>query len=49
MNSIYEKALSKGASSVEEPANQEYGDRRAAFQDPCGNCWYIATCITGPD
>lgn len=39
----YKKAMSEGATSVEEPADQEYGDRRAAFSDPAGNKWYVAS------
>lgn len=39
----YKKALEEGASSVEEPGDQDYGDRRAAFSDPSGNKWYIAS------
>lgn len=42
---IYKKAINEGATSLEEPADQEYGDRRAAFTDPAGNKWYVATCL----
>lgn len=43
VDSAYERALSAGASTVEEPANMPYGDRRAMVRDPWGNDWQIAT------
>lgn len=43
VDETYKKALEKGATSVEEPADRDYGDRRAAFSDPSGNRWYIAS------
>jgi len=39
----YKKALQEGGATVEKPADQDYGDRRAAFSDPAGNKWYVAT------
>lgn len=42
VDQTYQKALKEGGSSIEEPADQDYGDRRAAFADPVGNKWYIA-------
>lgn len=39
----YQKALSAGATSVAEPADQFYGDRSAGVKGPLGNFWYIAT------
>lgn len=42
VDKTYRKALEHGATSVEEPADQDYGDRRAAFTDPTGNRWYVA-------
>jgi PhnB protein len=38
----YKRALEAGASSVQEPANQFYGDRTAGVKDPTGNYWWIA-------
>lgn len=43
VDETYNKALAEGATSVEEPETQDYGDRRAAFSDPSGNRWYIAS------
>lgn len=41
----YKRALQAGGESTEGPADQFYGDRRAAVKDPCGNTWWIATHI----
>jgi PhnB protein len=38
----FKRALESGATSVQEPANQFYGDRTAGFKDPTGNYWWIA-------
>ena len=42
---LYKQALAAGAKSVQEPANQFYGDRHGAVEDPQGNRWWIATHI----
>jgi PhnB protein len=42
-DATYKRALSAGASSVEEPNDAFYGDRRAAVKDATGNQWFIAT------
>jgi uncharacterized glyoxalase superfamily protein PhnB len=47
VDETYKRALEAGASSVEEPADQDYGDRNAGVKDPAGNIWYIATHIVG--
>ena len=39
----YRRALDAGAISLEEPQDQEYGDRRAMVADSFGNMWQIAT------
>ena len=39
----YKKALSAGAISIDEPRDQEYGERSGSVKDPAGNYWYIAT------
>jgi PhnB protein len=41
----YEKALAAGATSVQEPTDEFYGDRTAGVRDPFGNQWWIATHI----
>jgi uncharacterized glyoxalase superfamily protein PhnB len=39
----YRLALQAGASSLEEPSDMPYGDRRGMVQDEWGNTWQIAT------
>jgi len=36
-------ALDAGATSIQAPADMPYGDRTAAFSDPSGVRWYVAT------
>jgi PhnB protein len=38
----FKRALEAGASLVQEPADQFYGDRTAGVKDPTGNYWWIA-------
>ncbi len=38
----FKRALDAGAVSLQEPADQFYGDRTAGFKDPTGNLWWIA-------
>ena len=40
---VYQRALTAGAASVEEPWDTPYGDRRAMVQDALGNLYQIAT------
>ncbi len=42
-DAAYKKALSAGAKSLMEPADQFYGDRNAGVKDPFGNSWWIAS------
>ena len=42
-DAVYQKALAAGATSIDEPRHQEYGERSASVKDPAGNYWYIAT------
>ncbi len=42
-DAAYRRALAAGATSVEEPQETPYGDRRAMVTDPAGNDWQIAT------
>jgi len=39
----YRRALKAGATSIMEPADQDYGDRMSGVKDLCGNQWWIAT------
>jgi PhnB protein len=38
----YRRALRAGATSLEDPADMPYGDRRAMVRDPFGNIFQIA-------
>ncbi|HXR14646.1 MAG TPA: VOC family protein [Terriglobales bacterium] len=40
---VYKQALRAGATSLDEPRDQEYGERSGGVKDPAGNLWYIAT------
>lgn len=41
-DTTYKQALAAGATSLREPANQDYGDRMSGVQDPFGYKWWIA-------
>ena len=41
------RARDAGATIVEEPADQPYGDRRYAAEDPEGHQWFFATRLSG--
>lgn len=45
VGAAYQQALSAGATSIQEPADQPYGDRNAAVKDNFGYKWYLATHI----
>lgn len=38
----FARARTEGAEIIDEPADQHYGDRRYAAQDPEGHVWYFA-------
>jgi PhnB protein len=42
-DATYRRALAAGATSLEEPADTPYGDRRGMVRDEWGNMWQIAT------
>jgi uncharacterized glyoxalase superfamily protein PhnB len=44
-DAVYRRALVAGAKSIQEPADQPYGDRTTAVTDAFGNTWYIATHV----
>jgi uncharacterized glyoxalase superfamily protein PhnB len=44
-DATYEKALAAGATSIEAPKTQFYGDRQGAVRDANGNQWYLATRV----
>ena len=44
-DAVYRRALAAGAKSIQEPADQPYGDRNSGVTDPFGNQWWIATHV----
>ena len=44
-DATYQRALEAGATSVQEPEDQFYGDRHGGVKDPSGNLWWVATHI----
>jgi hypothetical protein len=44
-DATYRRALAAGATSVQEPTTQFYGDRHGGVKDPSGNIWWIATHV----
>jgi len=42
-DTLYNRAMAAGATSIREPADQFYGDRTGGVLDFCGNQWWIAT------
>ena len=43
VDTVYERAVRAGGTSMYEPIEQAYGDREAGVKDLSGNHWYIAT------
>jgi PhnB protein len=44
-DAVYQRALQAGATSIQPPADQPYGDRSGGVRDPFGNRWFVATHI----
>jgi PhnB protein len=42
-DAVTKKAIAAGATLIDEPRDQEYGERSSTVKDPHGNFWYIAT------
>lgn len=42
VDAAYERAKAGGAEIIEEPSDQEYGDRRFGARDPEGHSWWFA-------
>jgi PhnB protein len=45
VDAAYRRALAAGAASMDEPAVQPYGERRAAVRDAFDNQWYLASPV----
>lgn len=44
----YERARASGAEILDEPRDQDYGQREYGMRDPEGHLWWIATPILSP-
>jgi PhnB protein len=44
-DAVYQRALAAGGTSVQEVADQFYGDRSGGVRDPTGNIWWITTHV----
>lgn len=44
-DTVYRRALAAGATSIQEPTDQPYGDRNAAVLDAFGHTWYMTTHV----
>lgn len=42
-DAVTQKALAAGATLIDAPQDQEYGERSSTVKDAAGNVWYIAT------
>jgi len=42
-DAITKKAVAAGATLIDEPRDQDYGERSSTVKDKAGNIWYIAT------
>lgn len=47
VDGAYTRAMNAGALSLQQPADQPFGERTAGVKDPFGNQWYLATPL-GP-
>ena len=45
VDTVYQKALKAGGTSVMEPTDMFYGDRSGGVTDPAGNQWHIGTHV----
>jgi PhnB protein len=42
-DAVCKKAVAAGATLIDAPRDQEYGERSGTVKDPAGNIWYVAT------
>ncbi len=42
-DSLYQRALAAGATSIQPLTDHFYGDRSGGVKDPVGNSWWVAT------
>lgn len=49
VDATFARAIEAGATTVQEPEDQFYGDRSAQFEDPWGHRWNIASHVEDVD
>lgn len=49
VDATFARAVEAGATAVQEPEDQFYGDRSAQFEDPWGHRWNIASHVEDVD
>ena len=45
VDSVFDRAIKEGATSLRPVENQFYGDRSGQFEDPFGHRWNVATHV----
>jgi uncharacterized glyoxalase superfamily protein PhnB len=45
VDTVYQRAITAGGTSISQPTTQFYGDRHGGVKDPAGNLWWIATHV----
>jgi uncharacterized glyoxalase superfamily protein PhnB len=45
VDAVYQRALSAGATSVQEPVKKDDEDKRGGVKDPGGATWWISTRV----
>lgn len=45
VDAVYKRAVAAGGKSMQEPADQPYGDRVSGVEDSQGNYWWVGTHI----
>lgn len=45
VDTLYQRAIAAGATSIKEPADQFYGDRSGGVKDASGMQWWISTHV----
>ena len=45
VDAVYKRAVAAGGKSMQQPADQAYGDRTGGVEDSQGNYWWVGTHI----
>jgi PhnB protein len=44
-DTVFRRAVAAGATEIQEPRNEFYGDRSGCVRDPAGNIWWVVTHV----